>query len=228
MAWVCPRITFQHMSLLKHAFLPCCHAGQQAATLKSLAETFRIPVVVVNQVTAQVHVPASHAFQGDPGHRANRQQESHLTAALGTMWAHAVNTRLVLESVADVRYIKVCLVLASCACLQFHGGVQKSCRVGCSQAYTMDGLQHVYKLLCLLYLPATCVQLIALPPDVALLLSSATVATTMTGLDSHSVQRWILADTIVNMCKHLRYIATGDCVGIVCLSCNGAYIHATP
>ncbi|KAL0050684.1 hypothetical protein WJX82_005123 [Trebouxia sp. C0006] len=55
--------------------------GQQAAILKSLAETFRIPVVVVNQ--------------------------TQLTAALGTMWAHAVNTRLVLESVADVRFIKV-------------------------------------------------------------------------------------------------------------------------
>ncbi|KAA6429298.1 MAG: DNA repair RAD51 protein 2-like [Trebouxia sp. A1-2] len=33
--------------------------------------------------------------------------QTQLTAALGTMWAHAVNTRLVLESVADVRYIKV-------------------------------------------------------------------------------------------------------------------------
>lgn len=84
-----------------------CHAGQQAAILKSLAETFRIPVVVVNQVTAQVHAPANHPFQGSAS-TGNRQQESHLTAALGTVWAHAVNTRLVLESVADVRYIKVC------------------------------------------------------------------------------------------------------------------------
>ncbi|KAL3147194.1 DNA repair protein RAD51 [Trebouxia sp. C0010 RCD-2024] len=80
--------------------------GQQAAILKSLAETFRIPVVVVNQVTAQVHAPANHPFQGSAS-TGNRQQESHLTAALGTVWAHAVNTRLVLESVADVRYIKV-------------------------------------------------------------------------------------------------------------------------
>ena len=86
--------------------LSWCHAGQQAATLKALAETFRIPVVVVNQVTAQVHVPASHAFQGNPG-PSSRPQESHLTAALGTMWAHAVNTRVVLESIADIRYIKV-------------------------------------------------------------------------------------------------------------------------
>lgn len=88
-----------------------CHAGQQAATLKSLAETFRIPVVVVNQVTAQVHAPATHAFQGSAG-LSTREQGFHLTAALGTVWAHAINTRLVLESVADVRYIKVCSLLA--------------------------------------------------------------------------------------------------------------------
>ena len=81
-------------------------AGQQAATLKSLAETFRIPVVVVNQVTAQVYAPATHAFQGQTA-PAGQPAQTHLTAALGTMWAHAVNTRLVLESVADVRYIKV-------------------------------------------------------------------------------------------------------------------------
>ena len=78
--------------------------------LKSLAETFRIPVVVVNQVTAQMYAPTSHAFQGSTTSGSNRQQGTHLTAALGTMWAHAVNTRLVLESAADVRYLKVCQV----------------------------------------------------------------------------------------------------------------------
>lgn len=92
------------------------HAGQQAAILKSLGETFRIPVVVVNQVTAQVHAPAHHTFQSSAS-SGNRQQESHLTAALGTVWAHAVNTRLVLESVADVRYIKVRCWLAGCSTL---------------------------------------------------------------------------------------------------------------
>lgn len=80
--------------------------GQQAAILKSLAETFRIPVVVVNQVTAQMYAPSSHAFQGNTA-STNQPAQTQLTAALGTMWAHAVNTRLVLESVADVRYIKV-------------------------------------------------------------------------------------------------------------------------
>ncbi len=80
--------------------------GQQAAILKSLAETFRIPVVVVNQVTAQMYAPSSHAFQGKTTSSGPAAQ-TQLTAALGTMWAHAVNTRLVLESVADVRFIKV-------------------------------------------------------------------------------------------------------------------------
>ena len=63
-------------------------------------------MVVVNQVTAQMHVPTSHAFQGNTL-PAGQTPQTHLTAALGTMWAHAVNTRLVLESVADVRFIKV-------------------------------------------------------------------------------------------------------------------------
>ncbi|DBB01626.1 TPA: DNA repair protein RAD51 [Trebouxia sp. C0004] len=79
--------------------------GQQAAILKSLAETFRIPVVVVNHVTAQTYAPASHSFQDNTA-SIGQSAEKQLTAALGTLWAHAVNTRLVLESVADVRYIK--------------------------------------------------------------------------------------------------------------------------
>ena len=63
-------------------------------------------MVVANQVTAQMYAPSSHAFQGNTT-SSGRPAQTQLTAALGTMWAHAVNTRLVLESVADVRYIKV-------------------------------------------------------------------------------------------------------------------------
>ncbi|KAK9840539.1 hypothetical protein WJX81_000352 [Elliptochloris bilobata] len=58
--------------------------GQAAAALKHLAETFRIPVVVTS---------------GGQG--------GGLVAALGALWAHAVNTRLVLESVGAARYVKV-------------------------------------------------------------------------------------------------------------------------
>jgi len=51
--------------------------GQQASRLKFIAESFQIPVVVTNQVTSST---------------------LGLTAALGPMWAHAVNTRLVVAA----------------------------------------------------------------------------------------------------------------------------------
>jgi hypothetical protein len=47
------------------------------------------------------------AGQGQPETTA---VEPHLTAALGTLWAHAVNTRLVLEIVGGSRYLKVDMV----------------------------------------------------------------------------------------------------------------------
>lgn len=59
------------------------------------------------QVTAQVYGSAQHAFQGTTSGASVRPAGGHLTAALGTMWAHAVNTRLVLETAAGVQYIKV-------------------------------------------------------------------------------------------------------------------------
>lgn len=55
--------------------------GQQASALKSLAESFRIPVLVTNQITTQF-----------------KDGKSTLVAALGPMWAHAVNTRLELTA----------------------------------------------------------------------------------------------------------------------------------
>lgn len=67
--------------------------GQQASRLKYLAEAFRIPVLVTNQVT-------THLGEGSGS-------AGHLTAALGTMWAHAVNTRLVLESAAGSRFVRI-------------------------------------------------------------------------------------------------------------------------
>lgn len=51
--------------------------GQQASRLKFIAESFQIPVLVTNQVTSS---------------------SIGLTAALGPMWAHAVNTRLVVAA----------------------------------------------------------------------------------------------------------------------------------
>lgn len=55
--------------------------GRQASTLKSLAESFNIPVLVTNQITTQFH--------------GGNQK---LVPALGPMWAHAVSTRLELSA----------------------------------------------------------------------------------------------------------------------------------
>mmetsp|Transcript_13067 Transcript_13067/g.15767 ORF Transcript_13067/g.15767 Transcript_13067/m.15767 type:complete len:505 (+) Transcript_13067:671-2185(+) len=97
--------------------------GQQAARLKFLSESFSIPVIVTNQVTTSFNRgPANSGFgfeqQGRSGARQGTggdeeagniaaESESHLTAALGTKWAHCVNTRLVLEATHSYRSIKV-------------------------------------------------------------------------------------------------------------------------
>ncbi|KAK4483141.1 hypothetical protein RD792_010321 [Penstemon davidsonii] len=76
--------------------------GWHISFIKSLAEFCRIPVVVTNQVRSQVHDDASrYLFQENC--RAETQEDppkfsSHLVAALGIHWAHAVTIRLVLES----------------------------------------------------------------------------------------------------------------------------------
>eukprot|EP00808_Paulinella_micropora_P008194 g45158.t1 len=62
--------------------------GEIASKLKYLGEHFRIPVVVTNQVTTK---------WGSGG------GESYLIAALGVAWAHAVNTRFILDSVSADR-----------------------------------------------------------------------------------------------------------------------------
>eukprot|EP00878_Enallax_costatus_P014034 GHUV01014676.1.p1 GENE.GHUV01014676.1~~GHUV01014676.1.p1 ORF type:complete len:342 (+),score=88.81 GHUV01014676.1:305-1330(+) len=85
--------------------------GQQAAVLKSIAEAHRIPVVVTNQVTARPSGPTTHAFQQQQQQRPRPGDSSsssgHVTAALGTKWAHAVNVRLILERFGDKRVVKV-------------------------------------------------------------------------------------------------------------------------
>jgi RAD51-like protein 1 len=77
--------------------------GQQASRLKQLAEAFRIPIVVTNQVTA---VRLSGVGGGAFEHYSNPDagatgSDAHIAAALGTKWAHDVNTRLALEVTAD-------------------------------------------------------------------------------------------------------------------------------
>ncbi|XP_039015248.1 DNA repair protein RAD51 homolog 2 isoform X4 [Hibiscus syriacus] len=82
--------------------------------IKSLAEFSRIPVVVTNQVRSHNNDDASrYSFQvqsRDGTIEIPMRYDSHLIAALGIHWAHAVTTRLVLEAKSGCngkRFIKV-------------------------------------------------------------------------------------------------------------------------
>ena len=82
--------------------------GSVAAKLKYLAESFRIPVVVTNQVTTRMTGQvAAHSFQQQQQQPDGAGGGGYVTAALGTKWAHCVNLRIILERLADKRYLKV-------------------------------------------------------------------------------------------------------------------------
>ena len=93
-------------------------AGQQASVLKRVADDFGIPVVVSNQVQRRC-VCAAATWKGPPEREceqvtanfapetSGRDGDESVVAAMGTAWAHAANLRLVLETVQDVRYIRV-------------------------------------------------------------------------------------------------------------------------
>ncbi|PON53218.1 DNA repair protein [Trema orientale] len=81
--------------------------GWHISFIKSLAEISRIPIVVTNQVRSQTHEEGcQYSFQvqrtEDPA-----GYDSHLVAALGINWAHAVTIRLVLEAKSGQRFIKL-------------------------------------------------------------------------------------------------------------------------
>uniref|UniRef100_M1CDR7 DNA repair protein RAD51 homolog 2 n=2 Tax=Solanum tuberosum TaxID=4113 RepID=M1CDR7_SOLTU len=76
--------------------------GWHISFIKSVAEFSRIPVVVTNQVRSQSRDGTSHySFQeqsrGESPVAASKL-DSHLVAALGIHWAHAVSIRLIFES----------------------------------------------------------------------------------------------------------------------------------
>ncbi|VVB01757.1 unnamed protein product [Arabis nemorensis] len=85
--------------------------GWHISFLKSLAEFSRIPIVVTNQVRSRNRDETSqYSFQAklkDGCQEHTRTYDSHLVAALGINWAHAVTIRLVLEAKAGERVIKV-------------------------------------------------------------------------------------------------------------------------
>jgi len=71
--------------------------GKQAALLKLLAENYDIPVLVTNQVTTTRNAPTGFSFNSPSA----KLTGSNTIAALGTAWAHCVNTRLILQHFRD-------------------------------------------------------------------------------------------------------------------------------
>lgn len=69
-------------------------------------------LLLLLQVTARPSGPTTHAFQQHQQQQPSRfgdhsSSSGHVTAALGTKWAHAVNVRLILERYGNQRVIKV-------------------------------------------------------------------------------------------------------------------------
>ncbi|KAJ0021232.1 hypothetical protein Pint_32257 [Pistacia integerrima] len=85
--------------------------GWHISFIKSLAEFSRIPIVVTNQVRSQSRDEScQYSFQGQGRGKIVEdppKHDSHLVAALGIHWAHAVTIRLVLESKSGQRFMKV-------------------------------------------------------------------------------------------------------------------------
>lgn len=85
--------------------------GWHISFIKSVAEFSRIPIVVTNQVRSQSHDGTSqYSFQVESRGETvddHTRFDSHLVAALGIHWAHAVTIRLVLEAKAGQRVLKV-------------------------------------------------------------------------------------------------------------------------
>ncbi|KAI3411359.1 uncharacterized protein J3R85_018068 [Psidium guajava] len=85
--------------------------GWHISFLKSVAELSRIPIVVTNQVRSQSS-DGAWRYNFQVGTRRQdledtSKDDSHLIAALGIHWAHAVTIRLILETISGERFIKV-------------------------------------------------------------------------------------------------------------------------
>ncbi|THU70093.1 hypothetical protein C4D60_Mb08t21430 [Musa balbisiana] len=98
------------LMILQHDVKLLIVDSMAAILLGSLAEFSQIPIVVTNQVRSQNNDEVFHysfqAQKNDSG-KASERLESHLTAALGIQWAHAVTIRLIFEAHSGQRFIKV-------------------------------------------------------------------------------------------------------------------------
>ncbi|XP_010253484.1 PREDICTED: DNA repair protein RAD51 homolog 2 isoform X2 [Nelumbo nucifera] len=83
--------------------------GWHISYVKSLAEFSRIPIVVTNQVRSQNSNESFHypfqVWNNDESMKDLPRMESHLVAALGIHWAHAVTIRLVLEAHSGISLV---------------------------------------------------------------------------------------------------------------------------
>ncbi|RVW56786.1 DNA repair protein RAD51-like 2 [Vitis vinifera] len=105
--------SLQHIkiSLLQNHVKLLVIDSMAALVTGSVAEFSRIPIVVTNQVRSQSHDGTSqYSFQVESRGETvddHTRFDSHLVAALGIHWAHAVTIRLVLEAKAGQRFLKV-------------------------------------------------------------------------------------------------------------------------
>ena len=94
--------------------------GEVSSRLKALSDRLGVFVVVTNQVTSK--------FSGGLGNtaaaRASVSSELELQAALGVAWAHAVNTRFLLQNDGAHRVVTVAKVRASAESGKKHGSKQ--------------------------------------------------------------------------------------------------------
>ncbi|RCV15270.1 hypothetical protein SETIT_3G044800v2 [Setaria italica] len=98
------------VTLLQHDVKLLIVDSMAALMSLSIAEFSRIPVVVTNQVRSQSNDDGYHfSFEVDrkDGNNCAERFDSHLIAALGIQWAHAVTVRLVFESHSGHRFMKV-------------------------------------------------------------------------------------------------------------------------
>ncbi|KAL4587609.1 hypothetical protein LXL04_000481 [Taraxacum kok-saghyz] len=99
------------VSLIQHQVKLLVVDSMAALVSGSLAEFSRIPVVMTNQVRSRSATEISqYSFQDNRADATTDDSgsfDSHLVAALGIHWAHAVTIRLVLESRSGTRFIKV-------------------------------------------------------------------------------------------------------------------------
>uniref|UniRef100_A0A0D3G2N9 RecA family profile 1 domain-containing protein n=1 Tax=Oryza barthii TaxID=65489 RepID=A0A0D3G2N9_9ORYZ len=98
------------VTLLQHDVKLLVVDSMAALMSSSIAEFSQIPVVVTNQVRSQSNDDGyRYSFEVEKKYDSNNAEgfESHLVAALGIQWAHAVTIRLVFEAHSGHRYIKV-------------------------------------------------------------------------------------------------------------------------